>query len=64
MAAMLLGGFGNSHCRYAITWSGNRIHRRSGRYLWCDINRAHAGPPWPEVLRTWLRCERCFPVKK
>ena len=49
-----------SRCRYAVTWTGERIHRRSGDHLWCDWTRAHAGPPNPEWLREWPRCERCF----
>lgn len=60
MTAALLSIGHHTLCPYAVTWSGNRIHRRSGNSLWCDSNRRHAGPPWPEILTAWPRCELCF----
>lgn len=61
MTAVLIGGGSASRCRYAVTWTGGRIHRRYGSHIWCDTTRQHAGPPWPEILTCWPRCERCFP---
>lgn len=59
MTALLAIGVG-TRCRYCVSWTGDRIHRRNGRSLWCDQNRQHAGPPNPDWLREWARCERCF----
>jgi hypothetical protein len=65
MAARLLLFPGrHTNCRYAVTWTGQRIHRRYGRRIWCDVSRDHAGPPNPGWLREWQRCEKCFPAKE
>lgn len=61
MTATLLMPSVHTNCRYAVTWTGERIHLRSGSHLWCDQTRRHAGPPNPQWLRKWQRCERCFP---
>lgn len=61
MTASLLSIGGWTNCRYAITWWGLRIHRRRGDHLWCDESRCHGGPPNPDLLASWPRCEKCFP---
>ncbi len=51
----------HTNCSYCVTWTGERIHRRDGKNLRCDMFRVHAGPPNPDWLRQWSRCEKCFP---